>query len=139
MPRGARIGFSAQIYHVITRGNNRQWVFQKDEDFCRYLEIVGRYKERGGFKLYHWVLMNNHQFSSGASYREFVCTIRDVEDQKISTRSSGGVVGTDDFREQVRGMSMALARHLRSQPPNKGIRQELRGVIYPFPSNSAVM
>jgi len=60
MPRGARIGLPAQVYHVISRGNNRDWVFREDEDFRKFLEIVCRYKERDGFKLYHWVLMNNH-------------------------------------------------------------------------------
>jgi len=60
MPRGARIGLPAQVYHVISRGNNRDWVFRENEDFRKFLEIVCRYKERDGFKLYHWVLMNNH-------------------------------------------------------------------------------
>lgn len=60
MPRQARIGLSAQIYHVTNRGNNRDWVFREEEDFRRYIEILVRYKANGAFLLHHWVLMNNH-------------------------------------------------------------------------------
>jgi putative transposase len=60
MPRMARIAFPSMLYHIISRGNHREPVFQDREDFEKYLEICGRYKERFGFKLYHWVLMNNH-------------------------------------------------------------------------------
>jgi putative transposase len=35
-------------------------VFEDREDFERYVKICKRYKDRYGFKLYHWVLMNNH-------------------------------------------------------------------------------
>jgi len=48
------------IYHIVSRGNNREWVFRRGEDFEKYLELCERYKERYGFKLYHWVLMSNH-------------------------------------------------------------------------------
>jgi putative transposase len=56
----ARIALPSMLYHVITRGNNREWVFNEPEDFEKYLEICRRYKESHGFKLYNWVLMNNH-------------------------------------------------------------------------------
>lgn len=48
------------VYHIISRGNNREWVFNEREDFEKYLEICRRYKEKFGFKLYHWILMSNH-------------------------------------------------------------------------------
>lgn len=60
MPRQARIGFPDLVHHVISRGNNRNWVFKDESDFRRYLDILKRYKDRYGFRLYHWVLMNNH-------------------------------------------------------------------------------
>ena len=50
----------AYIYHVMTRGNNRQNVFEEDEDFKQYLDILFRYKEKYHFKLYHYVMMDNH-------------------------------------------------------------------------------
>ncbi len=60
MPRMARIAVPSMLYHVISRGNNREWVFNETEDFEKYLEICKRYKESHGFKLYNWALMNNH-------------------------------------------------------------------------------
>jgi REP element-mobilizing transposase RayT len=60
MPRAARIVFSSMPYHIISRGNNRERVFQQEEDFEKYLEICRRYKDQYEFRLYHWVLMNNH-------------------------------------------------------------------------------
>jgi REP element-mobilizing transposase RayT len=60
MPRTARIVFASMLYHIISRGNNREPVFQEKEDFEKYLEICRRYKEQYEFKLYHWVLMSNH-------------------------------------------------------------------------------
>lgn len=60
MPRTARVAPSGYLYHVLTRGNNRQDVFEDEEDFRKYLELLLRYKEKYHFKLYHYVLMTNH-------------------------------------------------------------------------------
>ena len=60
MPRTSRVAPGAQVYHVLTRGNNRQNVFEDKKDFRRYLELLLRYKEKYRFKLYHYVLMTNH-------------------------------------------------------------------------------
>ena len=60
MPRTARVAPSEHVYHVLTRGNNRQDVFEDEEDFRKYLELLLRYKEKYRFKLYHYVLMTNH-------------------------------------------------------------------------------
>lgn len=60
MPRTARVAPQEHLYHVLTRGNNRQPIFHDEEDFQRYLEIIQKYKERYGFQLYHYALMTNH-------------------------------------------------------------------------------
>jgi putative transposase len=60
MPRTARVVFPSMPYHIISRGNNREPIFEDKEDFEKYLEICRRYKDQYEFKLYHWVLMNNH-------------------------------------------------------------------------------
>ena len=49
-----------EIYHIITRGNNRQNVFQDDSDFQSYLSLIAKYKERYPILLFHYCLMNNH-------------------------------------------------------------------------------
>jgi hypothetical protein len=37
MPRAARVVFSSMPYHIISRGNNREKIFQQEEDFEKYL------------------------------------------------------------------------------------------------------
>ncbi len=60
MPRTARIAPKEYVYHILTRGNNRQEVFKDERDYKKYIEILQRYKNRYKFKLYHYVLMRNH-------------------------------------------------------------------------------
>lgn len=60
MPRKPRIEFEGAFYHVIVRGNQRQKIFKDEDDFLKYLEILGRYKGRYQYLLYCYVLMNNH-------------------------------------------------------------------------------
>jgi putative transposase len=45
---------------VLTRGNNRQDIFEDEEDFRKYLNNILRYKEKYHFNLYHYVIMTNH-------------------------------------------------------------------------------
>jgi putative transposase len=60
MGREPRINLPGCIFHVINRGNNKQILFKEQKDYIRYLEFLERYKERHGFKLYCYILMNNH-------------------------------------------------------------------------------
>jgi len=60
MPRTARIAPKEYVYHILTRGNNREDIFKEERDYKKYIEILGRYKEKYKFKLYHYVLMRNH-------------------------------------------------------------------------------
>ena len=60
MPRTARIAPKEYVYHILTRGNNRQEVFKDERDYKKYIEILQRYKDKYKFKLYHYVLMRNH-------------------------------------------------------------------------------
>lgn len=60
MPRMARIAPPGHVFHVLTRGNNRQDVFLDTEDYQTYLDILLKYKEKFECKIYHYVLMTNH-------------------------------------------------------------------------------
>jgi REP element-mobilizing transposase RayT len=41
MARPLRIEYSGVVYHVITRGNNRQAIFTDDRDRTTYLQKMG--------------------------------------------------------------------------------------------------
>lgn len=60
MARKPRVYFPGAIYHVICRGNNREWIFNTDTDKRSYLSLIGQYKERYGFTLYAWAILSNH-------------------------------------------------------------------------------
>lgn len=60
MPRTPRILNDSGVYHIISRGNNRQKLFLKNEDFLTYLELLGLMKKDYDFQLYHDCLMTNH-------------------------------------------------------------------------------
>jgi putative transposase len=60
MPRPLRPIDDGLIYHVINRGNNRQDVFRKPEDFRAFLQALADLKTRKPFELYGYCLLNNH-------------------------------------------------------------------------------
>lgn len=60
MPRTARFLLEGAVYHIITRGNQRQAVFPAEADYQKYLALLTRYKKTYHFWLYGWCLMNNH-------------------------------------------------------------------------------
>ena len=60
MGRKPRIEYYGAIYHVIQRGNNREPVF-KEERYKNYLlEILSETKEIYDFKIFAYVIMDNH-------------------------------------------------------------------------------
>lgn len=60
MPRMARIAWEGGLYHITSRGNNKQQVFCNVKEFDKYLSLIEHYKEKFKFKLYAFVLMINH-------------------------------------------------------------------------------
>lgn len=60
MSRTLRIYYNNAIYHITIRGNNRQTVLKTEEDKKAFLETLSKYKNRFKFKLFGFVLMDNH-------------------------------------------------------------------------------
>ena len=60
MARKPRIEFPGALYHVFSRGNNKQPVFKCETDYEAFLERVKRYSEKYLFKVFVYVLMPNH-------------------------------------------------------------------------------
>nr|WP_281391325.1 transposase [Alkalicella caledoniensis] len=51
---------SRSFYHVMYRGSNGEYIFRNNQDKELYLFLVDKYKERYGFKLYAYCIMDNH-------------------------------------------------------------------------------
>lgn len=60
MSIGYRISFAGGVFHITTRGNNRERVFFDESDFERYKTLLRRYRAKFDFKLYAYALMPNH-------------------------------------------------------------------------------
>ena len=60
MSRKPRSLSETGLYHITSRGNNRQSLFQRDADFQIYLSLLRNLKQVYSFDLYHYCLMTNH-------------------------------------------------------------------------------
>lgn len=60
MARQLRMEFEGAFYHITSRGNQRGSVYFEDKDKERFLEILSRTKERYGYLLHAYALMDNH-------------------------------------------------------------------------------
>lgn len=60
MPRTGRKKSNSGIYHIMLRGINQQQIFEDDEDFIRFMDILRECKKICGFELYAYCLMGNH-------------------------------------------------------------------------------
>ena len=60
MTRIARYTIQNGIYHVMSRGNNKDDVFLTDDDRHLFLRFLSKYKDKYSIAFYHFVLMPNH-------------------------------------------------------------------------------
>lgn len=58
--RRYRIEYEGAIYHVIQRGNNKEFIFNKDEDKEILLNDIFEKKNGMGVRLISYVIMSNH-------------------------------------------------------------------------------
>ncbi len=60
MARPLRIEFPGAVYHVTSRGNDRQRIFHGERDNQNFLEILGDTIDRYSWLCYAYCLMENH-------------------------------------------------------------------------------
>jgi putative transposase len=60
MPRSGRVLLGGYCYHVLNRGNARQEVFHKDDDYAAFLKLLCQANERVPMRLLAYCLMPNH-------------------------------------------------------------------------------
>lgn len=60
MSRRRRIHVVGGIYHVIQRGNNKDFIFQEDKDKGFFIKQLKDFKKGMGYKVFGFALMNNH-------------------------------------------------------------------------------
>lgn len=60
MPRQARAKSNSGVYHLMLRGINGQDIFLDREDRQKFIKTLKKYKEKCGYQVYGYCLMNNH-------------------------------------------------------------------------------
>jgi len=60
MARQWRIEYKGGIYHILSRGNQRQVIFKDDQDRETFLEVLGKASMLFSIEIYAYVLMGNH-------------------------------------------------------------------------------
>jgi len=60
MPRQKRADAAGVSYHALNRGNARQRIFRKDEDYDAFIQVVGEGLQKYDVELFSFTLMPNH-------------------------------------------------------------------------------
>ena len=60
MARKLRIHYEGALYHVLVRGNNKEYIFKSKEMKEVYLKKVKKYLDKYNCILYAYVIMDNH-------------------------------------------------------------------------------
>ena len=60
MARPLRIEFEGALYHILSRGNDRQDIFLNDDDYKTFLSVLEEMSSRFEVDIFAYVLMSNH-------------------------------------------------------------------------------
>jgi len=60
MPRTRRIKSETGIYHVVLIGNNKQTIFEDEEDNKMFLITLKQFRKKSGYSILGYCLMGNH-------------------------------------------------------------------------------
>jgi REP element-mobilizing transposase RayT len=59
MARSIRLEFEGAFYHVMARGDRREAIFLDDHDRRFFLQCLADAREKTGWMVHAWVLMDN--------------------------------------------------------------------------------
>lgn len=60
MPREARKTSQSETYHIMLRGINQQQIFEDEEDYQKFVEVLKNYQAICGYTIYAYCLIGNH-------------------------------------------------------------------------------
>ena len=60
MTRSLRPQFEDALYYITVQGNNRESIFRDYTDQSYYVDLLARYRDRFGCRLYGYILLPNH-------------------------------------------------------------------------------
>ncbi len=140
MARQLRVEFENAFYHITSRGNQREKIFYDAADRERFLEILRRTKERYGFLLHAYALMDNHYHllmetpranlsqimqNINTSYTVYVNRKYQRSGHLLQGRYKGIIVDKDRYL-------VALSRYIHLNPVR--VKLVKRAIEYPWTS-----
>ena len=60
MSRPLRLEFADALYHITSRGNDRNLIYLQDDDFELFLQVLADVCERYNWVVHAYCLMSNH-------------------------------------------------------------------------------
>jgi putative transposase len=60
VPRKLRIQYAGAMYHVMSRGDQREAIFKDDEDRQKFLTTLGEACQKTEWQVHAYCLMGNH-------------------------------------------------------------------------------
>ena len=60
MSRPLRIEYPGALYHVVSHGNGRLWLFKHDDAYSMFLDILGEYIKKYDVVIHNFIIMRNH-------------------------------------------------------------------------------
>jgi putative transposase len=129
MARPLRLEFEGALYHIISRGNARQMIFQADSDYQQFLKILGVVVERYAWLVHAYCLLGNHyhllvetpqpNLSAGmrqlnGMYAQFFSRRHDRPGHLFQGRFKAYVVDKDSYL-------LELARYIALNPVQAGL------------------
>jgi REP element-mobilizing transposase RayT len=60
MGRKPAVEFRGGVYHIVQRGNNREYIFKRRDDKKMLLDVFLKYKDVFGYKILGYAIMDNH-------------------------------------------------------------------------------
>ncbi|MEW6375314.1 MAG: transposase [Thermodesulfobacteriota bacterium] len=145
MARQLRVEFENAFYHITSRGNLRDKIFYDASDRERFLKILSRTKERYGFLLHAYALMDNHYHllmetpkanlsqimqNINTSYTVYVNRKYQRSGHLLQGRFKGIIVDKDRYL-------VALSRYIHLNPVR--VKLVKRPIEYPWTSYRAFM
>ena len=109
MPRALRLEYPGAIYHVMSRGNQRQAIFRDDADRRRFLAALGEACGKTGWQIHAYCLMRNH-FHLDEQIRRGWCLGDEEFRQELLAR--GQPAGAGHYGWERRERDEAKARRL---------------------------